>query len=372
MKLTAQILLNPTKEQAQMLLEILSVANSACNEISAYAFEKKVFKKFDLQKELYYRIKENHNLSAQMVVRCLSKVADSYKLDKKVQRTFRKYGSIAYDTRILSYKTKNQAVSIWTLQGRKTITYLVGEHHAKLLEYQQGESDLVFKKGKFYLLATCEVPEEESEPFVEVLGVDLGIVNILTDSDGETFSGNQVQQISQWYSGRRAKLQSVGTKSAKRRLKKLSGKESKFKKDTNHKISKQIVEKAKCTNRAIALENLSGIRKGVKVKKEQRSKHSSWAFNELRTFIEYKAKQKGVSVILIDPRNTSRTCSKCGHCERSNRKSQSEFVCKKCSYNENADYNASKNIKNIGALSVSPMVSIPANILQIEKQAPCL
>ncbi len=372
MKLTAQILLNPTKEQARMLSETLSVANAACDEISAFAFGKKVFRKFDLQKELYYRIKDTHKLSAQMVVRCLSKVADSYKLDRDKQRTFRKYGSIAYDTRILSYKTKSQTVSIWTLQGRQTIPYLVGGHHAALLAYQQGESDLVFKKGRFYLLATCEVPEDESEPFVDVIGVDLGIVNILTDSDGDTFSGASVEQVRQWYSGRRRVLQSVGTKSAKRRLKQLSGREAKFKKDTNHKISKQIVQKAKDTKRAIVLEDLTNIRKRTTVRKEQRSKHGSWAFRELRMFIEYKARQKGVVVITVDPRNTSRTCCKCGHCEKANRKSQSDFVCKKCFHSENADYNASKNIRNLGALSVSPMVSIPANILRIEKQAPRL
>src|SRR5690606_17796644 len=150
MKLTAQILLNPTAEQAQLLVDTIKQANTACNEVSSFAWEKKVFRKFDLQKELYYGIKDRYNLSAQMVVRCLSKVADSYKLDKDTKRSFSPLGSIAYDSRILTYKTLKQTVSIWTLQGRQTIPYLVGEHHKQLLQYQQGESDLVFKKGRFY------------------------------------------------------------------------------------------------------------------------------------------------------------------------------------------------------------------------------
>lgn len=376
MKLTAQILLNPNKEQAQMLAETLQAANKACNFISDYAWEKQVFKKYDLQTAVYYQAKERFHLSAQMVVRSLSKVADSYKLDKEKKRTFRPLGSIAYDSRILSYKTIKQTISIWTIGsrdiesrsksggstggpkvGRQTIPYLVGEHHKQLLQYQQGESDLVYKKGRFYLLATCEVPEEESDPFVDVIGVDLGIVNIATTSEGHTHTGEQIEAVRQWYFSRKQVLQSVGTKSAKRRLKHLSGKESKFRTHTNHRISKELVQYAAYTNSAIALEDLSGIRKGTKVRKAQRAKHSSWSFYQLRSFVTYKAKQKGVTVLLVDPRNTSRTCNECGHCEKANRKSQSEFLCKCCGHTALADFNASKNIKALGLLSIQPMVS---------------
>jgi putative transposase len=357
MKLTAQILLNPTKEQAQLLVETLQAANKACNFISDYAWDKQVFKKFDLQTAVYYQIKEKFNLSAQMVVRCLSKVADAYKLDKKSKRTFRPLGSIAYDNRILSYKTIKQTVSLWTLEGRQTIPYLVGEHHKRLLQYQQGESDLVFKKGRFYLLATCEVPEEESEPFVNVLGVDLGIVSIATTSEGQTYTGEQIEAVRQWYFNRKQVLQSVGTRSAKRRLKKLSGKESKFRTHTNHKISKELVQYAAYTNSAIALEDLTGIRKGTKVRKAQRAKHNSWSFHQLRSFVTYKAKKKGITVLLVDPRNTSRTCNECGHCDKANRKSQSNFLCLSCGHSANADFNASKNMKALGLLSIQPMVS---------------
>ena len=219
MKLTAQLLLNPTKEQAQLLVETLQAANQACNFISDYGWDKQVFKKYDLQTAVYYPVKEKFSLSAQMVVRCLSKVADAYQLDKATKRTFRPLGSIAYDSRILSYQTSKQRVSVWTLAGRQKIPYLVGDHHQQLLQYQQGESDLVYEKGRFYLLATCEVAEGEFFPFVDVLGVDLGIVNLATTSAGISYSGKQIEAVRQWYFNRKQVLQSVGTKSAKRRLK---------------------------------------------------------------------------------------------------------------------------------------------------------
>ncbi|MFB3131144.1 MAG: RNA-guided endonuclease InsQ/TnpB family protein [Rhodothermales bacterium] len=121
-------------------------------------------------------------------------------------------------------------------------------------------------------------------------------------------------------------------------------------------ISKWLVEKAKDTGCAIALEELSGIRKRTTVRKSQRARHHSWSFFQLRSFIEYKAKRAGVPVVLVDPRNTSRTCSACGHCEKKNRKSQSEFVCRACGHSMNADWNAALNIGARGAFNL-PMVS---------------
>lgn len=354
MKLTAQILLRPTDEQAALLLQTMETANKACNEISGYAFAEKVFSKFKLQKALYHEIKDKYNLSAQVVVRCMAKVADAYKLDKETLRTFKPRGGIAYDARILRYYEDH--VSIWTMEGREHVAFVTRPHHSRLLKYQHGESDLVYRTGKFFLLATCDVPEEDEQAVDGVLGVDLGIKEIASDNDGDSFSGEIVEQKRQWYADRRSCLQSVGTKSAKRRLRQLAGKEKRFRRNVNHIISKRLVEKAKDTNRAIALEDLKGIRKRMTVRKSQRARHHGWSFFQLRSFIEYKAKRAGVPVVLVDPRNTSRTCSECGHCEKANRKSQAEFVCQACGHSMNADLNAAINIAARVDFS-QPMVS---------------
>jgi putative transposase len=117
MKLTSQIKLLPTPNQAHALVSTLERANAACNAISTFAWEQRMFGKFDLQKELYYAIKADYGLSAQMVVRCIAKVGDSYKADRDSQRTYRPHGAIAYDDRVLSFNLAAQAVSIWTLSG---------------------------------------------------------------------------------------------------------------------------------------------------------------------------------------------------------------------------------------------------------------
>src|SRR5262249_19786780 len=109
--------------------------------------------------------------------------------------------------------------------------------------------------------------------------------------------------------------------------------------------SKALVKKAVVSCQALALEDLSGICERVTVRHEQRYERHSWAFSQLRQFLTYKAAWAGVPLHLVDPRNTSRTCSACGHCEQANRKSQAEFLCQRCGFALNADENAALNIR---------------------------
>jgi putative transposase len=176
------------------------------------------------------------------------------------------------------------------------------------------------------------------------LGIDLGIVDLATDSMGEAFSGAAVQQARARYHTRRQRLQQVGTKNAKRRLRKNAGCERRFQKDVNHCIAKALLAKAAQSCKALALEGLSGIRERVTVRHEQRYVRHSWAFSQLRQFLTYKTVRAGVPLHLVDPSNTSRTCSQCGYCAQANRKSQEAFLCQRCGFTLNADYNAAINI----------------------------
>jgi putative transposase len=346
MKLIAQVKLIPTDAQADALRRTLEAANAACDTVSATAWETTTFKKFDLQKLCYQHIREAYGLSAQLAIRVIAKVGDAYKLDKATKRVFRKHGSIAYDDRILSWAIPGKKVSIWTLDGRLSIPFLAGDHQMAYLASQQGESDLVFHRNQWYLLATCDLPEPTMQGTDTVLGVDLGIVNLATDSDGEEYTGKDVDQKRQWYTNRRSALQGVGTKSAKRRLRQLSGRQRRYQKDVNHRIAKQIVAKAKHTTRAIGLEELTHIRERARVKGPmQRARHSNWAFAQLRAFVSYKAKMAGVQVIIIDPAYTSQECFVCKHRARANRKTQAQFCCVNCGHTDHADHNAALNIR---------------------------
>ncbi len=314
MKLTAKVKLQPTPEQANLLKTTLETVKAACNHISQQAWDKQTFGQFSLHKITYHAVRKQFGLAAQIVVRCISKVADAYKLDKKTQRTFKPHGGIAYDDRVLNWRLETHTVSIWAIGG---------ERQWQLLQTQQGETDLGTIDGAFYLFAVCNVDQPTPLDVEGMFGVDLGIVNIAVDSDGTIDQGKTVKHVRYRHRLLCQKLQAKGTKSTRRRLKKLSGKERRFATWTNHNISKSIVE----TTRAIAIEELGGIRDRVTVWTQQRSTLHSWSFQQLRNFIEYKAKQAGVQVIAVDPHNTSRTCPCCGHIDKANRKTQSKFLC---------------------------------------------
>ncbi len=370
MKLTNQIKLNPTIEQAELLKRTLEIANAACDYISGVAWNSQTFGKFQVQKLVYDDVRKTFDLTAQMVIRCISKVTDAYKrsppegtrrsrrsLDKKTAPrgypTFNPHGAIAYDERILKWYTDKQFVSIWTMDGREKIPFIGGKRQLELLKHQKGESDLCLVDGVFYLMTTCDVEAPTPDDVDGFLGIDMGETNIVVTSDGEIMTSERVEKNRQRHHRLRKELQSKGTKSTRRKLKAARRKQSHFQKDVNHQISKRLVSIAKHTKRGIAVEDLTDIRERTRVKgPEKRAKRSNWSFAQLRTFIEYKAMLMGVPVAAVDPAYTSQRCFCCGHIERSNRKSQSKFLCKACGHTAHADVNAAKNISGLASTSL--------------------
>lgn len=345
MKLTVQIKLLPSDEQSKALRLTLETANRAADRLSLLAWESKEFRRFPLHKSHYRKIRDEFPLSAQVVCLLTAKVADAYKPDREVRRVFRKHGSIAYDSRILAFKMPESAVSIWTVPGRAKIPFVCGAKQRALLAYPKGETDLILRKGKWFLNVTVEVPEDKEIEATDVLGIDMGLVEIAFDSDGRNYSGAKLNKIRHRNRSLRRKLQKKGTKSAKRLLAKRNRCEGLFAKDTNHCISKSIVQTAKRTNRVVAIEDLAGIRLRIRARKRQRTRLHSWAFGELGRFLDYKCKRAGIPLLRVDPRHTSQRCGKCGHTEKTNRKSQSLFCCKKCGHTTNADWNGAGNIR---------------------------
>jgi len=111
-KVIAQVKLNPTPEQHAALLATLQRANETCHMISAPAWQAHEFRRYPLQRRLYHDLRVQVGLGAPLLIRCIAKVADAYKLDRKVQRSFQRHGAIAFDDRILSWYTNQRAISI--------------------------------------------------------------------------------------------------------------------------------------------------------------------------------------------------------------------------------------------------------------------
>jgi putative transposase len=345
MKQTMVLKLAPTPEQHAALLETLHTFNDACNYAAEIAHTTRTSNKFELQKLVYAPLRIQYHLPAQMAIRAISKTIEAYKRDKSIKPTFRPEGAITYDPRIMSFKGWEH-VSLLTLQGRVLVPFRFGAYQQTRLGAIRGQADLLYRDERFYLAVTLDVPEPSPDEPQGTLGVDLGIVNLATDSDGQTFSGEQVEHTRKKMLALRSALQAKGTKSAKRHLKKIGRRESRFHRHINHRIAKHLVQKAKNTRRGIALEDLRHIRQrtDARLRKSQRNRHASWSFSQLRAFISYKAAMAGVCLHLVDPRYTSQMCSQCGHCKRANRPDRDHFRCKQCGYEAPADYNGAVNI----------------------------
>jgi IS605 OrfB family transposase len=303
---------------------------------------------------VYGETRLNYGLGAQLAVCARAKAVEAIKAVKAKRHDtcprFGPRGSIRYDARTYRLMSLDR-VSLNTMDGRIVCRLLLGSRQHEMLvdpAWAIGGADVVWRLGIYYLHVTQsrEAPEipDTTEPAGGTLGVDLGFVNLATDSEGETFSGATVKQARARYHTRRQRLQKVNTKNAKRRLRKNAGRERRFKKDVNHCIAKALVKKAVVSCKALALEDLSGIRERVTVRHEHRYERHSWAFFQLRQFLTYKAAWAGVPLHLVDPRNTSRTCSACSHCEKANRKSQESCLCPRCGVARKADVNAAINI----------------------------
>jgi IS605 OrfB family transposase len=189
-----------------------------------------------------------------------------------------------------------------------------------------------------------ETSNPEVIPTEETVGVDLGIANPATDSRDEFYGDKHWQNIEDRTFELRRRLQSKGTKSAKRHLKKLSGRQRRFRKDCDHVLSKRLVQSVG-EGATIAFEDLTNIRGRAKMKKAQRRRLHGWSFAQFQAFVSYKAEARGIAIGFVDPRYTSLKCSQCNHIKRGNRPTQSKFRCKKCGFECHADLNAAINIR---------------------------
>jgi IS605 OrfB family transposase len=289
-------------------------------------------------------LRARFGLSAQMAVRAIGKAVEVFRRDKTRCPSFCANGAMTYDERILSFKGLDR-VSLLTLAGRLWIPLVYGAYQRERFDRIKGQVDLVEREGQFFLYATVDIPDGAPIDVEDFLGIDLGIVNLATDSDGAVYSGEAVEQVRRRHHENRRRFQRRGTKGAKKALRRLSRREANFRRHTNHCIGKALVTKAKDTKRGIALEDLTHIRTRTTVRQRDRARQTGWAFGQLRSFVEYKAKRDGVPVVLLDPRNSSRTCNACGHCAKENRRNQSLFICHGCGHSTNADLNAARNLR---------------------------
>lgn len=246
-------------------------------------------------------------------------------------------------------------VRLSTASGKMNVSFKLPRYAAKYAGCAVDTADLIFRNGCFWLHVVVTVPDVEFVANGQAVGVDLGLNRPAVTSTAHFLGERRWKEVDQRYFRLIRTLQSKGTKSAKRHLRKLRNKRMRFHRDCDHVLSRRIVDS--CTpGTTIVVENLTEIRSRVRQRKGQQQRRlHAWSFAQLRTLLSYKAEEAGMRCVAVDPRHTSQTCSRCGYQHRSNRRSQSLFQCRQCGYTLNADLNGARNIaqKHLASLGMS-------------------
>lgn len=336
----------------QELESTLKQYNIICQEIIDYGWEQKTWNKNKLHYGTYKNIRKKYpKFSSAMVQTARDNASEilkrTLKSKKKLSRPIKQlYSGIRYDKRCLSIMFDKNIISINTMFGRMKLPFKLADYYNKYKDWKYTNAQLKRRKDKnYYLMVQVQTETPEKTKECNVLGIDLGIKKIAVTSNNTFYNSKHLRNIKGKYQKLKRDCQRKGTKSAKRKLKHLSGKENCFVRDVNHCISKKIVNN---DYTVFALENLKNIRQTTKTyNKKLNQKIGNWSFAQLQNFISYKSERLGKNVVFVKPNYTSQQCSKCGHIEKSNRNGN-VLKCKQCNFELDADLNASRNIARIG------------------------
>ena len=380
MERTLIVQLNPTPEQARTLTATLEQHTACHNAVAREGFTTSCSNGVELHKRTYYPLRSQYPaLPAQLVcaarVRATESVKSALTWKAKKEQAYpqkvanaQKQGKpippfkpvrcphselvcIRYDQHSYWVKWDMGTCSLASIHGRIELPFTVPDHLVQYGGHKTCSADLCYRNGRYTLHIVVEIPVKHVEHSNEVIGVDLGLNRPAVTSQRQFLGERRWKAQDRRTFRLKRQLQAKGTRSAKRHLRKLSGKQFRRRKDHDHVLSKRIVLNIP-TGATIALENLKNIRETSQMGRGKKNKNvenkrrlHSWSFAQLYSFIKYKAEVRGIEVVKVDPRHTSQTCSRCGYQHRSNRRSQSLFLCRQCGYQLNADYNAAKNIR---------------------------
>lgn len=379
--LTMCVRLSPTRRQADALAALCSTFADCCNDVADYVDSTHTLSQKKINKAIYHQLRETHGLLAQMTQSAIRRVIANYKAihtrianlreeskgkkngKRRKRRKIPAYYSIkpqyAPDgadllwNRDYSYSTKTGLFSLPVMDGRIKVKAEWASIPDQYRHGRFGTARLIRKRDKWHLLIPVTIPTPDATEHPKtIVGIDLGIRLLATSYDGERtvfYDGKEVKHRRGKYKELRKQLQHRGTRSARKRLKAIGSRENRWMTDINHQVSKALVNQyGKDT--LFTLEDLTGIRNTAEtVKVQQRYVQVSWAFSQLRSFIEYKAARNGQATIAVDPAYTSQTCPRCGYVSRKNRNKETHtFRCRNCGYRSNDDRVAAMNLRHKG------------------------
>lgn len=384
-------LLNIDDQTAHAFIKTMTAYRDACNFVSQYIFDHDFeFRFSQLNQALYHDLRDLFGLKSQMAQSVIRNVVARYKTIKtQLKQTPFRYNTGEKDAqghaiwsqiprdltwlwrparfkrlqldlqrnRDWSYLNTSTQLSLNTLTGRKKVDFVYKnfDQYLDSSRWKFGSIKLLQFKNNWYihLSATTPLPEYELKQTRHIVGIDRGLrfLTACYDEQSQTllYSGQKVLRTRRKYKKLRAQLQAKGTKSAKRRLKKIGQRENRFMSDVNHRLTKTLVEHYG-PNTIFALEDLVNVRFATeKAAKKRRYEMVSWAFYQFEQFLAYKANLNSSTVVKFSPRFTSQRCPKCGRIRKENRNHELHlYICDKCGYKSNDDRLAAMNIQFLG------------------------
>ena len=345
MQRTIKVRLNLPEADIKSLRDTQRLASSVFNDHVQWSFEAKTWSKAKAHKELYLPLRAKYH---QFPSGLLQTVRDTaLEAIKAVKFKFRPKKSensgVRYDSRL--FKLRGQQLTLSSINGRVKTVIEFPKWCKEVVEQGKLQSlQLCWnkKQKQFYANLVFKLDNKISKADGTVIGLDRGLVNLVTTSDGEILGGKKLRKSQRKFLYLRRKLSAKGTHSAKRLLKKLSGKEKRFSREVNHIITKDLASKEGV--KTYVLENLKGIRSKRRGKKLNKLL-SSWTFSQFETLLKYKCEARGISVVKVDARYTSQRCSCCGTTCKENRKG-GRYICNHCGFKKHADVNAAINIRD--------------------------
>jgi putative transposase len=336
--------LKETSEQFTAVFNLICAKGWALREGNAYTLHRLTYRE---GKTAFPALVSDHHVQARQRA---SEVLKSAITREKQGKKSRCPSSIScpprYNLHTYRLDWQNAVVKLSTTRGRMHVPFTVPSYATYAIGNPVTTADLMERSGRWFLHITVSLPQPATSDNGSAVGVDLGITHPAVTSDARFLGKKHWREVIKRHVRLKRKLQSNGSKSAKRHLRRLAGRDARFRRDCDHVLSKRILEGVE-PGTVIVVENLTHIRTRVKARRgEAKRRLHSWSFAQLKAFLEYKAEAKGCRMEAVDPRHTSQRCNRCGHTHRGNRRSQSDFRCRECHHQVNADLNAARNIRD--------------------------
>lgn len=389
---TIKLQLYPTIEQKIQLDKMSEQYRQACNYVSEWIFNNDLcLKTAIINEKLYYFVRDKFNLKAQMTQSVFKTVVARYKTVKEqykqnpykykdqkgktkfIKRTlewlrkpifFNRPQVDLVMNRDYSFRDNFKNISLNTLEDRLVCPF-EHKHFGSYInnkDFKLGTGKIVSVKGKYYfhIPVTFEVKDFEKSNVRHIVGIDRGLrflISTYDEKDKCSFvSGKEIMNKRNHFAYLRKQLQSKGTKSARRALKRLNRRENRYMANVNHKIAKTLCDKYG-SDTLFVIEDLIGVsfeESNLNTSKKQKHNLRTWSFYQLEQFLIYKSNQIGSEVLKVNPDYTSQRCPKCGTIRKENRNHKyHEYICSNCGYHSNDDRIGAMNLYKLGTDYIS-------------------